>query len=63
MILITDDDSAVRSSLSLLLKRGGHETHSVASPEAATDFVRHTVLDVVKIPKAQFSPVNLNERI
>lgn len=47
MILIIDDDSAVRSSLSLLLKRAGHETHSVASPEAALDFVRHTMPDAM----------------
>ena len=42
MILIIDDDAAVRSSLSLLLKRAGHEAYPVASPEAALDFVRHT---------------------
>lgn len=47
MILIIDDDAAVRSSLSLLLKRAGHETRSVASPEAALDFVRHTTPDLM----------------
>ncbi len=47
MILIIDDDAAVRSSLSLLLKRAGHEAEAVASPEAALDFVRHTVPDLM----------------
>lgn len=47
MILIIDDDAAVRSSLSLLLKRAGYEPHSVASPEAALDFVRHTAPDLM----------------
>lgn len=47
MILIIDDDAAVRSSLSLLLKRAGHESHCVASPEAALAFVRHTTPDVM----------------
>ena len=47
MILIIDDDAAVRSSLSLLLKRAGHKTHSVASPEAALDVVRHTKPDLM----------------
>ncbi|MGL4493598.1 MAG: sigma-54-dependent transcriptional regulator, partial [Tannerellaceae bacterium] len=40
MILIVDDDRAVRSSLSLLLKRAGYETQSVASPQEATDCIR-----------------------
>ena len=47
MVLIIDDDLAVRSSLSLLLKRAGHGTHTVASPEAALDFVRHTKPDAM----------------
>ena len=42
MILIIDDDAAVRSSLTLLLKRAGYETEAVSSPDAALDFVRHT---------------------
>lgn len=42
MILIIDDDAAVRSSLSLLLKRAGYQTEAVSSPQAALDFVRHT---------------------
>lgn len=43
MILIIDDDAVVRSSLSLLLKRAGYDTESVAHPDAAIDFVRHTM--------------------
>ena len=43
MILIIDDDTAIRSSLSFLLKRAGYEAESVSSPEGALDFVRkHT---------------------
>lgn len=42
MILIIDDDAVVRSSLSLLLKRAGHEAEAVSNPTAAIDFVKHT---------------------
>jgi two-component system NtrC family response regulator len=34
-ILIADDDDAVRASLALLLKQGGHRTHVVNSADAA----------------------------
>lgn len=47
MILIIDDDAAVRSSLTLLLKRAAYEVASVSSPEAALDFVRHTTPHVM----------------
>ncbi|MDR0332099.1 MAG: sigma-54 dependent transcriptional regulator [Dysgonamonadaceae bacterium] len=40
MILICDDDSAIRSSLELVLKRAGYETASVSNPKDAIDFVR-----------------------
>lgn len=40
MILICDDDSAVRSSLELVLKRVGYETASVSDPKDAIDFIR-----------------------
>lgn len=47
LILIIDDDAAVRSSLSLLLKRAGYEIQSAASPEAALAFVRQTTPDLM----------------
>ncbi len=40
MILIVDDDSAVRASLALLLKKEGYTTQGVAKPEDALDFLR-----------------------
>ncbi len=42
MILIIDDDFAVRTSLSLLLERAGYSTQSIASPEEALALVRHS---------------------
>ncbi|MDR1644357.1 MAG: sigma-54 dependent transcriptional regulator [Tannerellaceae bacterium] len=41
MILICDDDKAIRTSLELVLKRAGYETISVAAPREAIAFVRH----------------------
>src|SRR5574344_1763416 len=40
MILIIDDDSAIRSSLSFMLKRAGYEVNSAASPDEAMEIVR-----------------------
>lgn len=40
MILIIDDDAAVRSSLSFLLKRAGYDIEAVSSPDRALAFVR-----------------------
>lgn len=42
MILIVDDDIAVRTSLSLLLKQAGFPVQAVASPDAALRVVRET---------------------
>lgn len=42
MILVIDDDSAVRSSLSFMLKRAGFEVHAVSTPAEAIQFVRVT---------------------
>ncbi len=47
MILIIDDDISVRTSLRLLLKRNGYETHEAASPAEAIDYVRSTRPDLV----------------
>ncbi len=47
MILIIDDDAAVRASLLLLLKRAGYQAEAVPSPEAALDFVRQTTPDLM----------------
>ncbi|MCB0546758.1 MAG: sigma-54-dependent Fis family transcriptional regulator [Phaeodactylibacter sp.] len=41
MILIVDDDSAVRASLSLLMRKAGYPTHEVAMPADALDFLRN----------------------
>jgi two-component system, NtrC family, response regulator len=40
MILIIDDDIAIRTSLSLLLKKEGFEVSSVSTPTEALDFLR-----------------------
>lgn len=40
MILIVDDDSAVRLSLSVLLRRAGHEVATAANAAEAADLVR-----------------------
>jgi two-component system NtrC family response regulator len=40
MILIIDDDNAIRSSLSFMLKRAGYDTQAVAAPSEAIDVVR-----------------------
>lgn len=40
MILIIDDDSAIRSSLSFILKRAKYEVQAVAGPKEAIDAVR-----------------------
>lgn len=40
MILIADDDSAIRLSLSMLLRKAGYEAKAVATPSEAIDTVR-----------------------
>ncbi len=42
MILIADDDKAIRSSLSFLLKRRGYEVQSAANQQEAMEIVRNT---------------------
>lgn len=47
MILIVDDDIAIRSSLTFLLKRAGYETLAVPSPEEAIATVRATAPQLI----------------
>ncbi|MDR0757182.1 MAG: sigma-54 dependent transcriptional regulator [Tannerella sp.] len=47
MILIIDDDAAVRTSLGFVLKRAGFETAAVSTPEEALLFVRQTPPELV----------------
>jgi len=41
MILICDDDNAIRISLEVVLKHAGYETASVSNPKDAIDFIRN----------------------
>ena len=41
MILVIDDDSAIRTSLSFMLKRAGYEVQAVAGPKEAMTIVRN----------------------
>ena len=47
MILIIDDDAAVRSSLTFLLKRAGFEPEAVPGPEEALAVVRRMVPQLI----------------
>ena len=47
MILIIDDDSAVRSSLSFMLKRAGYEAQVVPGPRDALEVVRTVAPDLI----------------
>ena len=47
MILIIDDDSAVRSSLSFMLKRAGDSVLAVPGPREAMDVVRSETPDLI----------------
>lgn len=47
MILIVDDDSAIRSSLSFMLRRAGYAVQAVASPREAIDVIRAEAPDLV----------------
>lgn len=49
MILIVDDDPAIRASLSLLLSHGGYELKAVASPDEAMAEIRAAAPDVVML--------------
>lgn len=47
MILIIDDDSSIRSSLSFMLKRAGYQSEAVPGPKEAMEFVRSTRPDLI----------------
>jgi len=47
MILISDDDPAVRSSLTLVLNRAGYETVATSNPGETIDFVRKQNPDLI----------------
>ena len=47
MILIIDDDSSVRASLSLLLRRAGYEVGAVPGPEEALRLVRAETFELI----------------
>lgn len=47
MILIIDDDSSIRSSLGLMLRRAGYETQAVSTPKEAIDCVRSVNPDLI----------------
>ena len=47
MILIIDDDIAVCTSLSLLLKKEGFEAQAVHTPSDATDFLRENTPELI----------------
>ncbi len=56
MILIIDDDIAIRTSLKLLLNKAGHRTHQCDTPEKALDWVRGNM------PKAILLDLNFGAR-
>lgn len=61
MILIIDDDSAVRSSLSFMLKRAGYEAQTVPGPREAMDVVRAEAPALI-LMDMNFSPFHNGRR-
>ena len=47
MILIIDDDAAVRSSLTFLLKRAGFRSEAVPGPKEVLEVVRATAPELI----------------
>ena len=47
MILIIDDDAAIRASLTVLLKRAGYMTRTASNPDEAITEVRREIPQLV----------------
>jgi len=47
MVLVVDDDKAVRSSLKLLLKQSGYDVQTLAGPQEALDRIRRQAPSVI----------------
>ena len=47
MILIVDDDRAVRSSIGLVLRRAGYNTESAATPDEALEIMRRQTPELI----------------
>ena len=47
MILIIDDDSAIRSSLSFTLKRAKYEVETASGPKEAIEIIRRTAPQLI----------------
>ena len=47
MILIVDDDRAIRQSLAMILNRKGYETVSADNPDSAIEIIRNTPLQLI----------------
>ena len=47
MILIIDDDSAIRSSLSFMLKRAKYEVETASGPKEAIEIIRRTAPQLI----------------
>ena len=56
MILIIDDDSAIRSSLSFMLKRAKYEVQAVAGPREAIEIVRSVAPQLILMGLSKQQP-------
>src|SRR5574344_2658795 len=61
MILVVDDDSAIRSSLSLMLERNNYEVVCAAMPEEAIEVVRTRTPQLVLMDMSYSAQVDVEE--
>ena len=61
MILIVDDDRAVRSSIGLVLRRAGYDTEGAASPDEALEIMRSPEAPQLIIMDMNFSRTTTGE--